>query len=331
MPFTRGARHRPSHWHLWGVNKRWVLGWAITGFVVVVIMSITLLVLWNVYIISDFRTISQLSRNAAAVMPVNPEHRDPTVRWVVLAMGSTFFTVIITALSLFFAAYLVSRRYQRIQTDWLATTTHELKLPTANVQLFAQTLQKPGLAESDRERFLSLILRESQRMDDLVTRILTTRRIETGMQEIRLENIAALAWLGSCRKRPASPAFELEGTREARIRVDRRQLEIVIDNLVQNAHKYGDGTTPRVVVMASEGFVTIEVRDKGIGVPVTLRKKVFKRFYRIPGREHRRRTGTGLGLYIARSLVKLMGGQMGVRDNPDGKGSAFWMTFKEVV
>lgn len=312
------------------MNRRWILALAITGFVVAVIMSITLLVLWNVYIISDFRTISELSRAIESKRVVDPSHRDPTVRWVILAMGSSFFAVILAALSLFFASYLVNRRYQRIQTDWLSMTTHELKLPTANIQLFAQTLQKATISDQDRSRFVGLILQEAQRLDGLVTRILIARRIEGGMQEIRLENIAARAWLESARKRPAAPAFELEAEREARIRVDKRQFETILDNLVHNAHKYGDGSLPRVVVLASGGEVTIEVRDRGIGIPPALRKKVFRRFYRVQQREHRRRTGTGLGLYIARSLVGLMGGAMGVRDNPEGKGSAFWMTFKEV-
>lgn len=312
------------------MNRRWILALAITGFVVAVIMSITLLVLWNVYIINDFRTISQLSQAIGDHAKIPTAHANPTVRWVVLAMGSLFFTVILTALSLFFAAFLVDRRYQRIQTDWLAMTTHELKLPTANIHLFAQTLQKPGVTESDRHRFVSLILQETQRLDGLVSRILMARRIEGGMQEVRVENIAAMAWLESARKRPAAPAFELTGEREARIRVDKRHLEAIVDNLVHNAHKYGDGSPPRVVVTASDGEVTIEVRDRGIGIPLAMRKKVFRRFYRVQQREHRRRTGTGLGLYIARSLVRLMGGTMGVRDNPEGKGSAFWMTFKEV-
>lgn len=313
------------------VNRRWILALAISGFVVTVIMAITLLVLWNVYIIGDFQTISQLSQTLGDSGNAHPEHRDPSVRWLVVAMGSTFFTVILTALSLFFASFLVNRRYQRMQTDWLAMTTHELKLPTANIQLFAQTLQKPGIAEADRTRFVALILQEAQRLDGLVSRILLTRRLEGGMQEIRLENTATLAWLKSARHRPAAPAFDVEGEREARIRVDRRQLETILDNLVHNAHKYGDGSVPRVIVSAADGAVTIEVRDRGIGVPPGLRKKVFKRFYRVPNREHRRRPGTGLGLYIARSLVRLMGGTMGVRENPEGKGSAFWMSFKEVV
>jgi len=303
---------------------------AIFGFVVAVIMSITLLVLWNVYIIGDFKTIAELSRAVETSNRAVQTKHDPYLRWIVLAMGSSFFTVILTALSLFFASFLVNRRYRRIQTDWLSMTTHELKLPTANIQLFAQTLERPGVAEPDRARFASLIVQEARRLDGLVSRILLARRIEGGMEDMRLEKIAISPWLTSCRTRPAAPTFEFEENDVGRIRVDRRQLETILDNLVHNAHKYGDGSPPKVVVSEHLGNITIEVRDKGIGVPPSLRKKIFRRFYRVPMREHRRRNGTGLGLYIAKSLVELMGGAMGVRDNPAGKGSAFWMRFRKV-
>ncbi|MCB9497491.1 MAG: HAMP domain-containing histidine kinase [Fibrobacteria bacterium] len=309
------------------MNRHWTLGLAIAGFVVAVIMSITLLVLWNVYIIDDVRTIAELARDPSLTRPGGG---DPSGRWIVLAMGSSFFAVILIALSLFFASYLVNRRYRRIQTDWLSMTTHELKLPTANIQLFAQTMQRPNLAEADRVRFTGLIVQEARRLDGLVSRILQARRIEGGMEDLRPENIAVVPWLRSCQARPASPAFEIEGTFEGRIRVDRRQLETILDNLVHNAHKYGDGSNPRVVVSLQGTSVSIEVRDRGIGIPPQVRKKVFRRFYRVPTREHRRRTGTGLGLYIARSLVVLMGGTMGVSDNPDGKGTSFWMRFPVV-
>lgn len=312
------------------MNRRWTLILAIFGFVVAVIMSITLLVLWNVYIIGDFRTIAQLSRSVETGAATIATQHDPSMRWIVLAMGSSFFTVILTALSLFFASFLVNRRYRRLQTDWLSMTTHELKLPTANIQLFAQTLERPGVAEPDRARFASLIVQEARRLDGLVSRILLARRIEGGMEDMRLEKIAISPWLVSCRSRPAAPTFDFDETDVGRIRVDRRQLETILDNLVHNAHKYGDGSPPKVVVSEHLGSITIEVRDKGIGVPPPLRKKIFKRFYRVPMREHRRRNGTGLGLYIAKSLVELMGGAMGVRDNPAGKGSAFWMRFRKV-
>jgi two-component system alkaline phosphatase synthesis response regulator PhoP len=168
--------------------RRWTFGVAIAGFVVAVLMLITLIVLWNVYIIADFRTIKELSRSVESLRISTPQH-DAGARWAVLAMGSTFFTLILVALSLFFSSYLVNRRYRSFQTDWINMTTHELKLPIANVQLFAQTLQRPQLAEQDRERFTALVLQEVRRLDQLVSRLLQARRIEGRMQEMRLERV----------------------------------------------------------------------------------------------------------------------------------------------
>ena len=303
--------------------RRWTLGIAIAGFVVAVIMVITLLVLWNVYIIGDFRTIKELSHNLELVRNTGSSH-DAATRWPVLAMGSVFMTAILVALSLFFTSYLVNLRYRSLQTDWLSMTTHELKLPTANVQLFAQTLQRPNLTEEDRSRFIALILQETRRLDQLVSRILQARRIEGRMQEIRPERLDLRQWLQEYGLRTSSPAFRLGGGPSSVVRMDRILMESILDNLLQNATKYGDGSAPEVRTFLQGTWISVEVVDRGLGIPHKYRKKIFLRFFRIPGREHRRRTGTGLGLYIANSSVLLLGGTMGVKDNPEGKGSVFW-------
>jgi signal transduction histidine kinase len=303
--------------------RRWTLGIAIAGFVVAVVMVITLLVLWNVYIIGDFRTIKELSHNLELLRNTGTSH-DGATRWPVLAMGSVFMAAILLALSLFFTSYLVNRRYRSLQTDWLSMTTHELKLPTANVQLFAQTLQRPNLTEEDRSRFIALILQETRRLDQLVSRILQARRIEGRMQEIRPERLDLRQWLLEYGLRPSSPAFRLGGGASAIVRMDRILMESILDNLLQNATKYGDGSAPEVRTFRQGTWISVEVVDKGLGIPHKYRKKIFLRFFRVPGREHRRRTGTGLGLYIANSSILLLGGTMGVKDNPEGKGSVFW-------
>jgi signal transduction histidine kinase len=303
--------------------RKWTLGIAIAGFVVAVLMVITLIVLWNVYIIGDFRTIRELSQSVEALRITNSHHEGGT-RWPILALGSTFLATILVALSLFFTSYLVNRRYRSLQTDWLNMTTHELKLPTANIQLFAQTLQRPGLSDSDRARFQDLILQETRRLDQLVTRILQARRIEGGMQELRPERLDMVGWLGEYSKRASTPPYRFQPCGSAVVRLDRILMESILDNLLQNATKYGDGSAPEVRTSVHGGTVQVEVLDRGLGIPVKYRRKIFQRFFRIPGREHRRRNGTGLGLYIASSSVHLLGGTMGVRDNPEGKGSVFW-------
>lgn len=311
---------------------RWSLAFAITGFVVVVLMVITILVLWNVYIIGDFRTITELSTSLEAVRSkAGTTGHDPTSRWTIVAVGSSFLAIILVALSLFFTSYLVNRRYRSQQTDWLNMTTHELKLPTANIQLFAQTLQRQNLEEQDRERFVGLILQETRRLDALVSRILQARRIEGGVQELRMERLELRSWLSDYAHKGIAPIFVLKAGPTAAVRVDKVLLEAVLNNLLGNALKYGDGTAPVVEISLASGFVLVEVADKGIGIPQKYRKRIFDRFYRIPAREHRRQTGTGLGLYIAKSSVELMGGTMGAKDNPIGKGSVFWFRLPEVT
>lgn len=305
--------------------RRWTLAFAITGFVVAVLMVITILVLWNVYIIGDFRTIKELSITLETLRRgTGVSGHDPSERWAIVAMGSSFLAIILVALSLFFTSYIVNRRYRTLQTDWLNMTTHELKLPTANIQLFAQTLQRTSLGDQDRERFLGLILQETRRLDGLVSRILQARRIEGGVTELRMERLELRQWLDEYARKGIAPVFVMQNGPTATVRVDKTLLEAVFNNLLGNAIKYGDGTAPIVEVSHQSESVHVEVSDKGLGVPQKHRRRIFDRFYRVPSRDHRRQTGTGLGLYIAKSSVELMGGTMGVKDNPAGKGSVFW-------
>jgi len=312
--------------------RHWTLAFAITGFVVAVLMVVTLLVLWNVYIIGDFRTIKELSVSVETLRTgTSGIGHDPSGRWAIVALGSSFLAIILVALSLFFTSYIVNRRYRMLQTDWLNMTTHELKLPTANIQLFAQTLQRKTIGDSDRERFVGLILQETRRLDGLVSRILQARRLEGGVSELRLERVELRQWLGEYAHKGIAPVFVLEDGPVAQVRVDKSLLEAVFNNLLGNAIKYGDGTAPTVSLSLLSNFVHVEVADKGLGIPQKHRRRIFDRFYRVPSREHRRQTGTGLGLYIAKSSVELMGGSIGVKDNPIGKGSVFWFRLPEVT
>jgi signal transduction histidine kinase len=311
--------------------RRWSLTFAITGFVIAVLMVITILVLWNVYIIGDFRTIKELSLSLENLRSGSgAAGHDPSTRWSIVALGSSFLAVILVALSLFFSSYIANRRYRMLQTDWLNMTTHELKLPTANIQLFAQTLQRSHLDESDRERFLSLILQETRRLDGLVSRILQARRIEGGMQELRMERLELRQWMAEYVRKGIAPIFVLVPGAAVTVRADKLLLEAILNNVLGNALKYGDGSAPILEISTPPGHVQIDVADKGLGVPQKHRKRIFDRFYRIPLREHRRQSGTGLGLYIAKSSVELMGGSMGIKDNPAGKGSVFWFRLPEV-
>jgi len=303
--------------------RRWTLALSITGFVIAILMAVTLLVLWNVYIIQDYRTIHELTVTLAQSRSLALQHNAGT-RWSVLVMGTIFFSVIIVVLSLYFAAYLMSRSFRNRQTDWLNQATHELKLPLANVQMFAQTLQRgQGTPQEDGE-FLGLIVQETRRMQSLVSRILQARRLDSSSLELELTRIRLEDWFPEIVENQSFPVTMSLPSEPMQLQGDRVLLDAALENLLSNAQKYGDGTPPQLSAHKVGHHVEICVADRGIGVPSRYRKDIFRRFFRTPSPEHRKREGTGLGLHIVRTGIHRHGGEVGLRDNPGG-GSVFWI------
>jgi len=302
--------------------RRWTLGLAITGFVIAILMAVTLLVLWNVYIVQDYRTIHDLAQSVAQMRSQHFIH-EPGARWAVLAMGCTFFAIIIVALSLYFTAYLTQRRFRSRQTEWLNQATHELKIPLANVQLFAQTIQKGHVSAQESQVFVGYILQETHRLQGLVNRILQARRVDSAAVKVR-NRIEVGRMMAQVAK---AQLFQVElraPAEELWVRGDRVMLEATLENLLGNAMKYGDGSAPVLEARRQGGHVEIEVSDRGIGIPPRYRRDIFRRFFRTPLPEHKKREGTGLGLHIVRTTVRRHHGEIGVRDNPGG-GSVFWI------
>jgi signal transduction histidine kinase len=145
-----------------------------------------------------------------------------------------------------------------------------------------------------------------------------------------MERLELRQWMTEYVRKGIAPVFVLLPGPAVIVRADKLMLEAILNNVLGNALKYGDGSAPIVDISTPPGHIQIDVADKGLGVPQKHRKRIFDRFYRIPLREHRRQSGTGLGLYIAKSSVELMGGSMGIKDNPVGKGSVFWFRLPEV-
>ncbi|MEL7306291.1 MAG: ATP-binding protein, partial [Myxococcota bacterium] len=106
------------------------------------------------------------------------------------------------------------------------------------------------------------------------------------------------------------------------LRTDETALDTVVRNLLDNAIKYSE-RPPRVQVTAKrhQDDLVIEVTDSGIGIPQGLQKRVFERFYRVPEEEVRRRSGTGLGLYVVHALVRGIGGRLSLRSEGAGRGT----------
>jgi PAS domain S-box-containing protein len=224
------------------------------------------------------------------------------------------------------------RRLEEIKADFLATASHELRTPLAAVYGAAQTLLRHDFAldEVGRERFVSLIADESERLGRIVNEILLANQLDAGRLDMEFE--------------PFDPADLVERVVEAtrayapssvtltylapeglpHIAADLDKARQVLFNLVENAIKYSpEGGHVEVEVGEHDGNVRFAVRDEGLGIAPDDHDRIFEKFYRADPQMVRGVGGTGLGLYICKELVGRMGGKIWVEPNSD-KGSAFF-------
>jgi PAS domain S-box-containing protein len=247
-------------------------------------------------------------------------------RWISIS-GVRFFGGTVYA----FRDLTDARQLEEIKADFIATASHELRTPLAAVYGAAQTLLRHDFAldEVGRERFVSLIADESERLGRIVNEILLANQLDAGRIDIEFEPFdphdlvervveATRTYVPPSVKLAIDVAADLP-----RVSADLDKVRQVLVNLVENAIKYSpDGGRVEVGVKAREDFVRFHVRDEGLGVALDEQERIFEKFYRADPQMTRGVGGTGLGLYICKELIGRMGGRIWVESNGD-KGSTF--------
>jgi PAS domain S-box-containing protein len=224
------------------------------------------------------------------------------------------------------------RRLEEIKADFIATASHELRTPLAAVYGAAQTLLRHDFAldETGRERFVSLIADESERLGRIVNEILLANQLDAGRLDLDVEPFdpaELVERVVEATRAYAPPSVTLEATVEddlPRVSADHDKARQVLVNLVENAIKYSpEGGQVEVEVVEHEGAVRFCVRDEGLGIAPEDQDRIFEKFYRADPQMIRGVGGTGLGLYICKELVDRMGGKIWVEPNGD-RGSTFF-------
>jgi len=213
----------------------------------------------------------------------------------------------------------------RVRDEFLAATSHELRTPLAHVKGFVSTLQRTDVEwdESTRREFLAEIDRETDRLSRLITDLLDMTRLEsTGLlPEDRVStSVSSVVESGLSRVRDTidTSRMTVEVPRDLpRISADASQIERVIANLVENAHKYAPGAAVTITAETSNGHVRIAVDDDGPGIPGADLEHIFDKFVRIRSAA-RQVPGAGLGLAICRRIVESHGGCIRAENRPSG-------------
>jgi PAS domain S-box-containing protein len=223
------------------------------------------------------------------------------------------------------------RTLERTRSDFVATASHELRTPLAAVYGAARTLRRTDIEipGEQRDRFLDIIVSETERLTAIVSQILLAGQLEEGRVDMATSatDLRPLAEsvLDSARLRvPEQIELRLEQNGSPAVALaDEDKLRQVLVNLLDNAIKYSpDGGDVTVELAGGHGRVRLTVRDRGLGIPPGDHERIFEKFYRLDPALTRGVGGSGLGLFISRELVSRMGGSLTVRSQP-GEGAAF--------
>ncbi len=218
------------------------------------------------------------------------------------------------------------------QHNFMLSVTHELKSPLASIKLYIQTILKRDLTQKQREQFLKNSLKDIERLDDLVENVLIATKLDNKRGFMpkekfnfsdTVEKIADRLQVYSCTTQTiqldVEPNIYLEG--------DHFALSSVVTNLIENAIKYSPACELVLVSLKKQkDTVLFSVADLGIGVSEEEKKRIFNKFYRVGSEDTRKTKGTGLGLYIVKSVLDRHNAQIKIKNNSP-TGSIFEITF----
>lgn len=253
---------------------------------------------------------------------------------VLLVLGIIFFLVLIFGLVLN-TTFLIREIRRNEQHDaFMNAVTHELKTPIASIRLYLETLKTREVDEEQRREFYNIMLADSERLLKTVEQVLRASR--TGHKRRRIANsvinisemVQECLELTRVRHGLSESALiysESPDVSSAKVSGDIDELRAAFTNLLDNAVKYSDDEVKVSVSVSAldEKRVAVRVADTGIGIPSAQLKRIFKRFYRVPGRFMARVKGTGLGLFIVHSVVRKHGGRVFAESRGLGHGSTF--------
>ncbi len=250
-------------------------------------------------------------------------------------LGIIFFGVIAAGLVVY-TIFLVREIRRNEQHDsFINAVTHELKTPIASIRLYLQTLQRLDVAEAQRRQFYELMLVDTERLLHTVEQVLKAGEAAQKKSPAQRSPVEFGALVRECMELARTrhhlqagdleyrPSLSLQNSDGARVVGDPEELRTAVSNLLDNAVKYSpDGVHISVELDApDEKRLVLRVRDRGVGIPEHELKRIFKRFYRVTQRSLSQVKGTGLGLFIVRSIARKHGGRVFAESEGAGKGT----------
>lgn len=293
-------------------------------FVVTQLVWLSLLGLWIYWYVYNYIVFEKVGDQVSPYISYNITNVVPFVIGLVLLIGLSFTTSVI------FRNLNVQLRLTKLYDNFIGNVTHELKSPLSSIQLHLETLKTRNIPPEKQEEFINLMMRDAQRLKNLIDSILGLLAVEQKKLIHDHEVCDATSTLKKIindsleqfRLPPSTYKIEIGSSSE--IVIDKNAMKIVFNNLIDNAIKYSvQEVQLNVKIGSNSNKVIIEFIDNGIGLLPKEQKKIFNKFYRIYHQDIPSVKGTGLGLYWVKEIIKSHGGKISVYSEGTGKGSRF--------
>lgn len=260
------------------------------------------------------------------------------VNWrtgLLLLVGIISFAVLIAGLILNTTFLIREIRRTEQHDTFIHAVTHELKTPLASIRLYLQTLRQRDVEPARQQEFIEIMLSDTARLQSTIDQVLLAGKTGTARRVVNPIDVDLTEVVGECvtvagrRHHLVNGEVEvidrLLAGEDAVVLGDREELQAAVTNLIDNAIKYSGDRVRVAVELVKLGArrVAITVKDQGMGITRDELKRIFRRFYRIPGALSARVRGTGLGLSIVRAVARRHGGRAYAESKGSGKGSQF--------
>lgn len=249
-----------------------------------------------------------------------------------LGEGSIFFLLIMVGAAFVYRSVRRQINMQQQQQNFMMAVTHELKTPISVIKLNLETFQKYDLDPEKRKKLIRTTLDETARLNFLTNNILIASQLEGGGYKSSKEELDLSTLLKDClqdfRHRCPERKFEEDIEADADVKGDALLLQMMINNLLENAIKYSPKeSSVTAVLKKSRSGIELQIKDQGQGIADNEKKMIFSKFYRIGNEATRKTQGTGLGLYLCSKIAKAHNADISVTNN-EPRGSNFIVIFK---
>ena len=264
------------------------------------------------------------------VFAIDNETKRNTGKYI--AEGITFLILILIGAVFVYRSISRQLKIQQQQQNFMMAITHELKTPISVARLNLETLQKYNLDEEKKQKIIRTTLDETSRLDFLTNNILVAAQLENSNFKAEKEELDLTALLKDCIRqfsnRFPERIFVEDIEDDTDIKGDSLLLQMLINNLLENATKYSPKESPiSTILKRTKVGIELQIKDQGIGIEETEKAKIFNKFYRIGSEATRKTKGTGLGLYLCRKIARDHNGDITMTKN-EPQGSIFAVTFK---